>query len=526
MKIFILASFLLTSSIHFGQTATALLDFNNVAAYLSTNGHFFNNQVATSSGYEIPKGSGINAIFSNSFWFGGTDVNGQIRLSAQKYSADGDQDYWPGPLSTFGGQLGYYGDAQITPGQMTYYDQIWTLSDAQIQNHIQNYNTAGYTPISGIATWPAHGDASLGEAYYLAPFVDVNSDGDYDPMDGDYPKIKGDKAAYMILNDKGNIHSSGGNPIGLELHIMTYQFATNDFLDNTTFVNIRYINRSTQTLYNFKFSNFLDADLGDGGDDFMGTNASKNLVYAYNGNNVDASYGLAPPAMGVMTLCAPIHSSSYFNQSNLFSQVPIIASSYYGFMSGQWGNTGTLLTQGGNGHGGTTPTNFVYDDINTWSEISESNIPGDTKMILTNDPISDGTLRPGYQGNIELAFIYARDTNNIASVNALFNVADSIQTFFNQTFPTACSDGILSDDSHPIDPSESISIYPNPAKDQFKVSIAGHFDLTIYDISGKVIGSIQNITANQNIKAPRESGIYLLKINKNEKVQTLKLVIE
>jgi len=68
-------------------------------------------------------------------------VNQGYKLAAQNYV--GDQDYWTVPLSTIGGIAGKYGDAEITPEQMAYYDQIWKVSATEIQNHIQNYNTTG-----------------------------------------------------------------------------------------------------------------------------------------------------------------------------------------------------------------------------------------------------------------------------------------------------------------------------------------------------------------------------------------------
>ena len=528
MKSSIILSFLLIANLTgLGQSHTTL-EFNNVRAYLSTDGHFFNNPIGT-GGYEVPRvfANPISAIYSNTFWFGGIDIGGQLKLAGQKHADGSFQDYYPGPLSTFGGVAGQYGDANITQAQMAYYDQIWTISKAEIQHHIQNYNTSGYVPISTIANWPAHGDVTLGEAYYLAPFVDANHDGHYVPMDGDYPEIRGDQAAYMILNDKGGLHfGSLSDPIGLELHIMTYQFATNNHLDNTTFVNIRVINRSTQTINNFKFANFMDADLGDGADDYMGTLPSKNLVYCYNGNANDVHYGPAPPAIGVMSLCQPIASSCYFDDNSTFAQMPNIGPEFYGYMDAKWGNSGIGYTHGGNGSGGTIPTNFLYDDIDNWSEINQGHLPGDRRMLLTTNPSPfSNTLAPGFQGNIDLAFIFARDTSHIASAHKLFEVADSVQDFFNQHFATECTSEFLSIDATKPEV-ETIQLYPNPTNDQFKVESNDVFDATIYDISGKLVSKLTNINPDQPIVAPKETGIYLVKITVNGASQTLKLIVE
>jgi hypothetical protein len=525
MKYFLTPLILLLINIGFSQTQVTL-ERNNVKAFLSTSGHFFNNSLATASGYEIPKGSGNNAIFSNSFWFGGSDANGASHIAAQDYF--GDQDFWTGPLSTFGGVLGQYGDAEITAAQIAYYDQVWQISAAEIQNHIQNYNTIGYTPISSIATWPAHGDVSLGQAYYLAPFVDVNLDGDYNPVDGDYPNIRGDEAAYMILNDKGGVHTSSGEAIGLELHIMAYQYESNDFLNNTTFVNIRFVNRSTQTIFDFKFGNFIDADLGNGGDDYMGTNPSKNLVYAYNGYNSDSQYGISPPAIGVMTLCSPMISANYFNSSNIHTQIPNTPAGYLGFLNGQWGSSGLGFTQGGNGFGGTVPTNYIYNDLDLWSELTEGNFATDRKMLMTVDPIQNQsqTLSPGYQGNIDLAFVYARDSTHVASVEALFSVADSVQDFFNTTFVNPCEDGFLEVDNKPLK-SFDISLFPNPTLTSYRIiGVEGEVNIEVYDITGKLVMSHFNINASQPLASPDKAGIYLVTIQQKGRSTTVKLIVE
>ncbi|MDZ7774772.1 MAG: hypothetical protein U5L09_03725 [Bacteroidales bacterium] len=97
---------------------------------------------------------------------------------------------------------------------------------------------------------PAHGAFSKGQSYYLAPFYDADGDGNYNPMNGDYPYydlsgdlcgtktptademagdviegtsvlsdqvIKGDQTLWWVTNDKGNTHSgnNGSTPIGV-----------------------------------------------------------------------------------------------------------------------------------------------------------------------------------------------------------------------------------------------------------------------------------------------------------------------
>src|SRR3989338_6525159 len=94
----IMGLFLAGNSI--SQISTATLDQNNCSALLSDIGQFFNNPGLTSSGYEVPAGSGQKAIFSASMWFGGLDINGQLKLAATTYYPS--QDLWPGALTNDG----------------------------------------------------------------------------------------------------------------------------------------------------------------------------------------------------------------------------------------------------------------------------------------------------------------------------------------------------------------------------------------------------------------------------------------
>src|SRR5690554_7791103 len=72
-----------------------------------------------------------------------------------------------------------------------------------------------------------------------------------------------------------------------------------------TFYNYEMINRSTQTLYDTYFTQFVDPDIGNSEDDYVGCDVSRGLGYAYNGPNYDdgqsgsPGYGNNPPAVGI-----------------------------------------------------------------------------------------------------------------------------------------------------------------------------------------------------------------------------------
>lgn len=70
------------------------------------------------------------------------------------------------------------------------------VSQADIEKHKTSFNSNSYNMPEGIKNWPATGDSTVGMATDLAPFVDVNQNGCYDPENGDYPIIKGEEALY------------------------------------------------------------------------------------------------------------------------------------------------------------------------------------------------------------------------------------------------------------------------------------------------------------------------------------------
>ena len=304
------------------------ITFNNVKARINTGGDMWMDLALRTPAYEIPKGSGKFSIFSGALWMGGQDVNGQLKIAAQRFREKGN-DYWPGPLSK--------NIAEIDPATCQKYDKHYVINRSDVMRFSAWYDLnksnpiqaaidyPGYSIPEAIENWPAHGDPSLGQDYYLAPFYDNDLDGTYDPTQGDYPKYElkkeiydcksqrveklyGDQTIWWVFNDKGNIHSeSGGASIGMEIHAQAFAFASNDEINNMTFYNYALINRSTYTLTNTYFGVWVDSDLGYPTDDYVGCDVQRGLGYCYNGKAIDAQsnspgpkeYGIQPPAVGV-----------------------------------------------------------------------------------------------------------------------------------------------------------------------------------------------------------------------------------
>ena len=71
-------------------TTSTYLNINNVKALIHTAGNLWQVPGLNIAQYEIPKNSGIMALFTSALWLGGVDVNGQLKWKGNY--KDGKQD--------------------------------------------------------------------------------------------------------------------------------------------------------------------------------------------------------------------------------------------------------------------------------------------------------------------------------------------------------------------------------------------------------------------------------------------------
>lgn len=515
--IFTFLAFLITLA-SYSQYNSMIIENNNAAARISDNGYFFSNLNTSNAGYEFPKGGGRHLIYSSSFWMGGTDVNGQRKLAAQQYF-DSGQDYWAGPLESNSADA-------IDPNPFS--QTMWAVTKNAVDNHIANFQSQGYVVPLEIENWPAIGDSSQGVSYYMAPFVDVNFDGLYVPTDGDYPCIKGDQAVYMILNDRANLHDSGGEPIGAELRIMFYQFNSVPELNNTTFIDLKVVNKGTQLLYDFHVSYFLDADIGYYADDFFGSDSTRNLMFMYNGDAIDEDgggvlgYGAVAPALGVLSLNNETSSLGAFTSSDVYPQgSPSTPTEYFNVMRGDLLDGTPWLDNNGDA------TNYIYPSDPTsgqgWSEYNFANIPGDRRMLMN---INAGTL--GYQDEKDFSFavISAQGTDNLNSVTELYQSSDFIQNYYNQMVSECFSGTVGVEEAL----ESTFSISPNPSNGVFTLSIAesvSNYTLAITDMYGRVVSSEQQGGINSvTVIIDEPAGVYFVTLTSGNGALRRRVIIE
>lgn len=412
--------------------------------------------------YEVPHVYGqaaTNTIFAGATWMGGYDNGGSLYVAAQTYRSGGN-DYWAGPIDVSSG----------TPmvNSCADFDKIWKVRRWAIDQHIADYNDNGV--IDGpsdlsLLKWPGRGNPqfaaqmgfSLPANQDLAPFYDRNGDGNYQPLAGDYPVFEhgnanalAEEILWSVFNDMGNLHTqTNGQAMKIEVQQTAYLFscANDPLLNKTLFVKHKVINKSGRDYHNYYYGVWTDFDLGCSSDDYIGTDSSRNTMYAYNADNNDdlncpygAGYGVDPPVQAITILNHPLAHSMYYVNSPGPQGDPVSLLNYYRPLDGQWMN-GTPLTSGGNGYntGGGIAANYVFpdnpNDPSGWS-MHTANLTGlDVRMIGS---VYKDTLKDGDVFTIDIAHSYHRDpdSNYLQNVNLMEQEVDLVQQYYDNNFST------------------------------------------------------------------------------------------
>ncbi len=235
--------------------------------------------------YFYPADSLTSTMFTYGLWMGGINTqNEELHLAGERYNQAGI-DFWPGPLTDDGFAL----SDSINAGKWC---RTWKVTKEDIKYHLGNYNKPNYIMMEAISSWPAHGDINIGQAEFLAPFVDVNLNSVYEPENGDYPLIKGDESVFFIYNDHLEHSETEGNRIGVEIHCMAWAFGgeQSEQLNSTVFYSYKIFNRSMITYDGFYVGSFSDFDIGSPDDDYVGCNVENSYYFAYNGRDYDLGF--------------------------------------------------------------------------------------------------------------------------------------------------------------------------------------------------------------------------------------------
>ncbi len=501
------------------------LDINNVSAMINSYGlQFWDFKSGSSNLYEVPKGNRTKTIFNFSLWMGGLDGNDELKLAGEIYRLSGI-DYWSGPVSD-----NYYHEDNLL------WNNLWKLNKTDIEYHKEHWMDVGYELIDNIKNWPAHGDINNGQAYFMAPFYDYDGDENYIAQNGDSPIIRGDQSMFFVYNDDRDDHTeSNGQKLGVEIHGQAYAFDCTDdsVFNNSIFFHYDIINRSDTAYHDFYLGAFVDFDLGNPYDGYVGCDTLLQSFYVYNGDeydenttlwNPDTTFGYLdyPPAQGVVFLNTELNSFLTYYGYHTPTWNPTDAPDFYLSLKGLW-KDGTPITYGGNGYGGDTIFMYMYpgNPLNSdeWSEVSAGNIPYFRNGMGATGPYY---LVPGDTIQIDLAFVFARDYqgDNLSSVSLLKERIAQLRWYYDND-STPCGESWSGINSLK-DTSESLIIYPNPVSDYLNLYFNQNqqkAEYTIYNLLGrKVKTGIVDMNNKTIFVKNLRKGYYLLKINTENRI--------
>jgi len=456
------------------------------ASVFNTGGLFFGGSTTSGDGYLIPKqrvtsfGSGVSPVFAAGLWLGGT-VDDSARVAAARY---GGWDFWPGPLE----------DAASPPTDCSEHDRIYVVSREDIRRY---YRTGELT--DDLRDWPHQ----LG-----APVIDGDGvEGNYDLRAGDQPDLIGDIAAWWVMNDAGNDHNPGA-PLGVEVRVLAFAYSegTESRLWEATFFRYEITNKGNQPIEQMYASLWADVDLGDAGDDYMGTDTLRNMVFVYNSYEEDSAYGV-PPAWGIQILQGPTTGEAALDMTTSSTWVsggisgvttdPATPEQYYNHMQGLWGD-GRPRTENGFGfESGGPVTLFMYpgDPVTEsfWSEMSTWNIDGnsvrsqngDRRLVVSTGPF---TLEPDSTQILLSAMPFGQGTDHLHSITVMRGLAGALQqAHANGFFASRRVEG------QPADPTlEALrlsQVAPNPSRDgataRLQLPADSPVHAAIYDALGR-----------------------------------------
>jgi hypothetical protein len=553
------------ASCPFPQTYN-VINVNNISSRYYSGGDMNFNWFNGQSNYEFPKGSGKTAAGAAALWIGGIDGTGQLKLAAMTYRQNGI-DFWTGPLDTT--------NAAAVVNTCIDFDKAPSVSAGDINSFLFDYNnnltgSPNYTLNANLSYWAANTPTVGNTTNQLAPYVDVNNNGTYDPVPGgDYPKIKGDQMMYFVTNDNGGIHTeSQAVPIGIEVHhsIYAYGCATHDYpeLKNVIFHHYKIYNRSAVTLTKTVVGMWSSSGIGDNNDDYAGSNAKMGYGYYYNGDNSDAIYGSILPATAIAVLKAPVADNNdhidnngngvldepneemsvpnvfYYQKAMPTSSAdpfpqktdPVTGIHYYNYMTGFW-KDGSPMTCGGDAYGGAFPTKQVFPEEMipgsacnySWTEKGLNNPPGQRSILVCTQPFM---LKGKSSFEIEFAFITVVDStkpnDNWAAVVKLKEEVAKVKTFYNLAVKPSCLINSIPKTSAGGD---FLHVFPNPVTSDLTIKSSSVLkSYTLTDALGKVIFYQSNVNAlsvNLDLSGI-EKGLYFLKVETPREVRITKVM--
>lgn len=371
---------------------------------------------------------------------------------------------------------------------------LLSVSRPQIRDHQYLYQATSYQAPLGILNWPAKIN---GES--VASFVDINSNGSYEPTMGDYPYIRGDQSI-LRLNHDGTLVPNSLAPIGVSVAQYTYLFpkSGDPLLDQA--VGVRYVikNQSNNDYDSLSFAIHFHPVFNNLNTNYLGTDVSNNAMFAYSQAN-------SSNFVSVVLLNQELKGSIYFKnegQTANKNDIPTEDTHFINFLNGKW-KDGDTLRLGSTGLDGDSAAQYVFagttlPGVSEWSEEKVGNQAGDRHGLLLGRHYS---FKRGDFFTLEFALLHSP---NLSSFDELYLRHQQLSKVyaFNQ-FTTQIRQV-----------KNQKQLFQNPVKSneilRFTEDIAS---IKVLGINGEVISEQYDIGHQFHVPAQLKTGIYIFQVS-------------
>lgn len=448
-------------------------------------------------------------VYADNHLYMGALVNGVPRTVVEDYRGILGFGYSSGPISN-----------QYDADYLRRYTRVWTVSSADVEHHKNNFNKPGYTAPSAIVSWPGNGRSQFGESPMLAPFVDLNGNGRYEPKLGEHPEMKGDQMAFVIFNDQRNPKiNNGAAPLGAEVHLSVYLFDStkSEDLQNSVFVNYKIFNRSAETWTDFTIGMPWMYWMGTNADGLLLSDSTRAMAGVVKDEPYDTSningWGSFPPAIVFRGLSTPIDGVNFFSDRRDIEQYgyPKTNSDAWNYLNHRWKD-------------GTQQSRW-FNEISRPPLLVASWL----RSYIILPTVTLGTVHPGNFTCFDYCFSLNTDSVGVfsdilAPLYAAQNRTDAVQSFFDANSLRCFSQAISVVDIAGI--SQSVVVYPNPAEAGSTLHLSGLDalqDLSLTNILGQTfpVSHQKMVTQHFAIQLPHNlaPGIYFLMVGGSQKFQ-------
>lgn len=420
------------------------------------------------------EGSRQGLYLASAVWLSAVDASGNLHVAAQTYRQNGN-DFWPGPLDA-SGNLDYSTSAK--------WAKVWKVSRSEVNIHrAVAFHNLSNTPQS-ILSWPGKGNVyatgrggvPLDVPGEMAPFVDRNGDGIYQPLSGEYPDFNGDGVLWWVFSDNGPTHDeTNGSPLKVEVRAMAYGYKRSTPIDNVVYYDYEIVNRSGGDYTDMRFAIWNDPQLHAYEDTYIAFDSARRLGIIYSAVDSGSgssgipsgAYGANQPAAGVTFVkvpgdggagFVPVGSYTYYNNDPSIIGNPSSPSEYDRYMRARLRN-GDHINKNG------VDVDYIVggDPFDT-SEImgcAYGSAVGDMRTVMATRGFS---LVDKRREHIVFALVADSSAGGCPTVDlgGLNTVADTAWNVFHNPLPE------LDVNDHTAG-LRTISIYPNPVHDLLEV---------------------------------------------------------